>query len=67
MKGIRYRFPSGVVAEFTHTSECIQPVEDWVEAHKRAAVKAQVEEFESNVPVDRTTYPNGLIVDKYPR
>lgn len=63
MKGIRYSFPSGVVAEFTHTPACIQPAEAWVEAHKNSAGTAKVEEFESDIPMDRTKYPNGEIVD----
>lgn len=64
MKGIRYRFPNGTVAEFTHTPQCIQPVEAWIEAHKRAARTATVEVFESDVPVDRTRYWDGKVEDR---
>ena len=63
MKGVRYSFPSGVVAEFTHTPECLQPAGAWVEAHKKAAKVSRVEEFESDVPVNRTKHPNGQVVD----
>ena len=54
MKGVRYTFPSGRVVEFTHTPNCTpQPAGAWVAAHKRVAKAATVEEFESDVAVNR--------------
>ena len=64
MKGVRYMFPSGLVVEFTHTPDCIQPAEAWVEGHKREARVSLVEAFESDVPVRRTVYPDGRIEDR---
>ena len=65
MKGVRYTFPSGVIAEFTHDQDCLQPQEEWVKAHQRSAKKAVVEAFDSDHPVSRTFWPDqGAWVDK---
>jgi hypothetical protein len=64
MKGVRLIFDSGVVAEFTHGPQCIQPADAWIEAHKRQATTARVEVFESDLPVDRTRYADGTVEDR---
>jgi len=61
--GVRLRFPGGTVAEFTYTEACEGTPEEWLVMHERTAEKATVERFESDVPINRTTWPNGTVTD----
>ena len=65
MKGVRYAFPAGLIVEFTYPEDSPMPPDEWVQAHKREGKRAIVSEFESPVPVHRTIYPDGTVIDEY--
>ena len=63
--GVRLKFPRGTVAEFTYTEECAGTPEEWVAMHLREDPKGKfiIERFESEIPLNRTTWPDGTVTD----
>ncbi len=61
--GLRLKFPNGTVVEYTYNGDCDGTPDEWIAMHERKAEKAIVERFESEVPVNRTTWPDGSVTD----
>ncbi len=61
--GVRYRFPEGLMVEFTYFHGCVPNPERWATNHIRSKGTATVERFESDVPVHRRTESDGTIID----
>ncbi len=64
--GLRLTFDDGVIVEMTHNPNVchLKDPEEWVRRMISCTQKAKRERFESDVPLNRTVRPDGIVEDR---